>query len=119
MTLNVSSALDIRENHCVVVHQHGACERAVREGLDGSLQKSLCRLRDSMADKIGDHRIRYAYPKRIDYVFVGTPGADGAGHVLSCEVVGDDRFGTWPSDHLAVFARVRAPAPAPDDAAKL
>jgi endonuclease/exonuclease/phosphatase family metal-dependent hydrolase len=74
---------------------------------------------DSMADKIGDHRIRYAYPKRIDYVFVGTPGADGAGHVLSCEVVGDDRFGTWPSDHLAVFARVRAPAPAPDAAAKL
>ena len=26
-----SSALDIMENYCVVVHQHGACERAVRE----------------------------------------------------------------------------------------
>ena len=65
---------------------------------------------DSMAEAIGDARIKYAYPKRIDFVLVGTVAPDGAGHVLSAEVVGDDRFGTWPSDHLGVFARLRAPA---------
>lgn len=67
---------------------------------------------NSMAVAIGDERIKYCYSRRIDYVFVGTPGLDGAGHVESCEVVGDDRFGAWPSDHFGVFVKLRAPAPA-------
>jgi endonuclease/exonuclease/phosphatase family metal-dependent hydrolase len=66
----------------------------------------------SMAKSLGDPRIHYCYSRRIDFVLVGTPGLDGAGHVESCEVVGDDRFGAWPSDHLAVFASLRAPPPA-------
>ena len=74
---------------------------------------------DSMADAIGDERIRFCYSRRIDYVFVGTPGLDGAGHVESCEVVGDDRFGTWPSDHLGVFVKLRAPPVSTSTAPKL
>ena len=74
---------------------------------------------DSMADAIGDERIRFCYSRRIDYVFVGTPGLDGAGHVESCEVVGDDRFGTWPSDHLGVFVKLRAPPSLTSTAPKL
>ena len=65
----------------------------------------------AMATAIGDPRINYCYSRRIDYVLVGTPGLDGAGHVESCEVVGDDRFGgIWPSDHMGVLAQLRAPS---------
>jgi endonuclease/exonuclease/phosphatase family metal-dependent hydrolase len=40
---------------------------------------------------------------RIDYVFVGPPGADGHGHVRSVGLAGDRPVdGTWPSDHAAV-----------------
>ncbi len=65
---------------------------------------------DSMAAAIGDDRIKFCYSRRIDFVLVGTVAPDGAGHVESCEVVGDDRYGTWPSDHLGVFCVLRAPS---------
>jgi hypothetical protein len=62
-----------------------------------------------MAVALGDERIKYCYSRRIDYVLVGTPGLDGAGHVERADVVGDDRFGgTWPSDHLGVLVQLRA-----------
>lgn len=46
--------------------------------------------------------------QRIDYVLVGQPGERGAGHVVSCEVRGNEPVdGVWPSDHLAVVAELR------------
>ena len=67
---------------------------------------------DSMAaaTHIGDGRIKFCYSRRIDFVLVGTVAPDGAGHVECCEVVGDDRYGTWPSDHHGVFCVLRAPS---------
>jgi endonuclease/exonuclease/phosphatase family metal-dependent hydrolase len=46
--------------------------------------------------------------RRIDYIFVGPPRADGMGMVEECHVVCDDeREGVWPSDHFGVFALLR------------
>jgi endonuclease/exonuclease/phosphatase family metal-dependent hydrolase len=45
--------------------------------------------------------------QRIDYVLVGVRRDDGAGRVLSCDVVCDQpRRGIWPSDHFGVCARL-------------
>ena len=49
--------------------------------------------------------------RRIDYVFVGVRGADGAGRVLDANVVCDQpRSGAWPSDHFGVAAVLSCPA---------
>jgi endonuclease/exonuclease/phosphatase family metal-dependent hydrolase len=59
------------------------------------------------------NRNPYAVPwlepdRRIDYVFVGRPRADGVGSVESCRVVCDDeQDGVWPSDHFGVYAELR------------
>ena len=46
--------------------------------------------------------------RRIDYIFVAPPGADGRGRVESCRVVCDDeRDGVWASDHFGVYAELR------------
>lgn len=46
--------------------------------------------------------------RRIDYVLAGWPKAGGAGHAVSCRVVGLDPVdGVVPSDHLAVVADLR------------
>jgi endonuclease/exonuclease/phosphatase family metal-dependent hydrolase len=45
--------------------------------------------------------------RRIDYVFVGQPRQGGAGHVLSCRLVGQPVDGLHPSDHLGVLAELR------------
>ena len=46
--------------------------------------------------------------RRIDYVFVGWPKAGGAGHVVSCRVVGTEPVGgVVPSDHYGVLAELR------------
>lgn len=46
--------------------------------------------------------------RRIDYVFSGWPKAGGAGHAVSCRVVGLEPVdGVVPSDHLAVVAELR------------
>jgi endonuclease/exonuclease/phosphatase family metal-dependent hydrolase len=45
--------------------------------------------------------------RRIDYVFVGWPRRGGAGHVLSCRMIGDPVDGVYPSDHLGVMAELR------------
>ena len=46
--------------------------------------------------------------RRIDYVFVGWPRAHGAGHVTSCEVIGQQPVdGVVPSDHYGVLAELR------------
>lgn len=46
--------------------------------------------------------------RRIDYVLVGWPRAHGAGHVTSCEVIGQDAVdGVVPSDHYGVLATLR------------
>ncbi len=46
--------------------------------------------------------------RRIDYVFVGWPQARGAGHILACNVVGNEPINdVWPSDHHAVLAELR------------
>src|SRR5215208_2309777 len=51
--------------------------------------------------------------RRIDYVFVAPPRADGLGVVEECRVVCDDaRDGVWPSDHFGVFASLRTELPA-------
>jgi endonuclease/exonuclease/phosphatase family metal-dependent hydrolase len=43
--------------------------------------------------------------RRIDYIFVGVRGDDGAGRVLDARVVCDQpRGGVWPSDHFGVAA---------------
>jgi endonuclease/exonuclease/phosphatase family metal-dependent hydrolase len=60
------------------------------------------------------NRNAYARPalepdRRIDYIFVGPPRADGLGLIESCQVVCDDeRDGAWPSDHFGVFAVLRS-----------
>ena len=47
-------------------------------------------------------------PRRIDYVFTGWPKAGGAGHVVSCRVVGAEPVdGVVGSDHLGVMADLR------------
>ncbi len=59
------------------------------------------------------NRNPYAAPglepdRRIDYIFVGPPGRDGVGQVLSCKVVANDEHGgVWPSDHFGVYAELR------------
>ena len=45
--------------------------------------------------------------RRIDYVFVGWPRRGGAGHVLSCRMVGEPVDGVYPSDHLGLLAELR------------
>ena len=46
--------------------------------------------------------------RRIDYVFVGWPKSEGAGHVLRHEVVATEAVdGCQPSDHYAVMAELR------------
>jgi endonuclease/exonuclease/phosphatase family metal-dependent hydrolase len=45
--------------------------------------------------------------RRIDYIFVGVRTDDGAGRVLSADVVCDQpRRGVWPSDHFGVAAEL-------------
>lgn len=83
---------------------------------------------------------------RIDYVLVGPPPSSGgnaagagteedaaemgglniietatvaAGQVLSCEAVGDDRFGEWCSDHLGMLVTLRGPGAVAAAPAKL
>jgi endonuclease/exonuclease/phosphatase family metal-dependent hydrolase len=52
--------------------------------------------------------------RRIDYVFVGYPTAQGLGRVEACRVVCDQAVdGVWPSDHFGVYAELRTePLPA-------
>lgn len=46
--------------------------------------------------------------RRIDYILVGWPRRDGAGHVLRCSVEGvEPSEGVVPSDHYAVCAELR------------
>lgn len=46
--------------------------------------------------------------RRIDYIFAGWPEACGAGHIVKCEVAGNEPVdGVWPSDHHAVLAELR------------
>jgi endonuclease/exonuclease/phosphatase family metal-dependent hydrolase len=47
--------------------------------------------------------------RRIDYIFIGSPGITGAGAVRRCEVVCNVPVdGVWPSDHFGVFAEIQA-----------
>lgn len=47
---------------------------------------------------------------RVDYVLVGAPGRDGAGHVHDVRLVGDRPVdGTWASDHAGVLAELQHP----------
>lgn len=46
--------------------------------------------------------------RRIDYILAGRPQAGGAGHVVDCQVAGNEPVdGVWPSDHHAVLAELR------------
>ena len=54
----------------------------------------------AMVDALADN-------KGIDYVLLGSAGPDRAGCVESAEVMQDDRFGDWPSDHPAVVVTLR------------
>jgi len=46
--------------------------------------------------------------RRIDYILVGWPEARGAGHILDCQVTGNEPVNdVWPSDHHAVLAELR------------
>lgn len=46
--------------------------------------------------------------RRIDYVLVGWPKAEGRGHVVACDLVGTSPIeGIWPSDHFGVVADLR------------
>jgi endonuclease/exonuclease/phosphatase family metal-dependent hydrolase len=43
--------------------------------------------------------------RRIDYIFSGFHGRNGAGRPVECRVVADEATdGVWPSDHFGVFA---------------
>ncbi len=59
------------------------------------------------------NRNDYARPwhepdRRIDYVFVGPPTAQGVGRAESCRVVCDElRDGVWPSDHFGVYVELQ------------
>ncbi len=59
------------------------------------------------------NRNDYARPalepdRRIDYIFVGPPRANGPGVIESCRVVCNDKDGgVWPSDHFGVYAELR------------
>lgn len=45
--------------------------------------------------------------RRIDYIFVGPPRANGLGRVERCRVVCDEaNDGVWPSDHFGVYAEI-------------
>jgi endonuclease/exonuclease/phosphatase family metal-dependent hydrolase len=45
--------------------------------------------------------------RRIDYVFIGSPGVQGPGAVLTCRVVCDEAVNDiWPSDHFGVYAEL-------------
>jgi len=51
----------------------------------------------------------YEPSARIDYVFVGPPGAGGTGSVRSARLIGDDAIdGVWPSDHAGVLVELRS-----------
>lgn len=46
--------------------------------------------------------------RRLDYVFVGRPTAEGVGHVKRCWLVGTEELdGLFPSDHYGVAAEIR------------
>jgi hypothetical protein len=46
--------------------------------------------------------------RRLDYVFVGFPRPDGAGHVVDAHLAGTEPVGgILPSDHYAVVAELR------------
>jgi endonuclease/exonuclease/phosphatase family metal-dependent hydrolase len=46
--------------------------------------------------------------RRIDYIFIGSPGVVGAGAVNRCLVVCDEPVDdVWPSDHFGVFAEMQ------------
>jgi endonuclease/exonuclease/phosphatase family metal-dependent hydrolase len=46
--------------------------------------------------------------RRLDYIFVGEPAENAAGHVLSAERVGTNPTdGVFPSDHFGVLAELR------------
>ncbi len=46
--------------------------------------------------------------RRLDYIFVGSPGPGGAGHIVDCKLTGNKPIdGVWPSDHYAVVAELR------------
>jgi endonuclease/exonuclease/phosphatase family metal-dependent hydrolase len=46
--------------------------------------------------------------RRIDYIFSGWPREHGAGHAVSCGVIGQDAVdGVVPSDHYGVVAELR------------
>lgn len=46
--------------------------------------------------------------RRIDYIFVGLPKAKGAGHIVGCQLAGNQPVnGIYPSDHFAVLAELR------------
>ena len=46
--------------------------------------------------------------RRIDYIFAGFPGSRGAGHIVDCQIAGNQPVdGVWPSDHFALLAELR------------
>jgi endonuclease/exonuclease/phosphatase family metal-dependent hydrolase len=52
--------------------------------------------------------------RRIDYILVA-PSPEGAGRVVSADVVcNEPRWGTWPSDHYGVAARLSLPRHGPE-----
>jgi endonuclease/exonuclease/phosphatase family metal-dependent hydrolase len=59
---------------------------------------------------VNPHAARWYWPnRRIDYVLVGHPRADGAGRIEACKLVfAEPADGVWPSDHFGVFASLSA-----------
>lgn len=50
----------------------------------------------------------YEPDRRIDYIFAGWAQPDGFGHVVECQIVGNQMVdGIWPSDHFALLAELR------------
>jgi endonuclease/exonuclease/phosphatase family metal-dependent hydrolase len=53
-------------------------------------------------------RLDLEMSRRIDFIWSGWPRAGGAGHVTSCEVIGQEAIdGVVPSDHYGVLAELR------------
>ena len=46
--------------------------------------------------------------RRIDFIFAGIPEPRGAGHIVDCQIAGNQPVkGVWPSDHYALLAELR------------
>lgn len=79
----------------------------------GQVLMDAWRYTETIPGATWDHRnnpyvaARLTASARPDYVFIGPAGPDGAGHVQSIQIIGNEPVdGVWPSDHYALLAEL-------------